>query len=244
MLLDRGRASVSSPLTPVVSAKKADIVYNELRQEIIAGRYAPGSELSVSFLAQRFGVSKQPVMDAVRRLQESDFVTVVPQVGVFIVMPTEADVEDFYHVWSASEGVVAAMAAERRSDELLTRLSDAVRALSENLDSHSPETLDAYTEGNRQIHHVIYEMAGSMTVLRLALSAWDRSDFLIAMSGVDIELERMQEAHVEHQELLQAIVDRNAPMARVITERHVLATGSIVVNAMKRRLREVNAAGT
>lgn len=218
--------------------RKADLVYRQLRQEIIGGQYAAGSELSVSLISQRFGVSKQPVMDALRRLQESDFVAVVPQVGVFVTTPTVADAEDFYRVWSASEGVVAGMAADRRSDGAVEKLTFAVQDLSRIVTSNSRDVVSAYIERNRQIHRLIYEMAGSMTVLRLALSAWDRSDFLIAMSGVNIEIERIHEADSEHHALLDAIVGRKVNKARGITERHVLATGTMVVDAMKRQSAE------
>lgn len=214
--------------------RKADVVYRQLRQEIIGGQYLPGAELTVSLLTQRIGVSKQPVMDALRRLQENDFVVVVPQVGVFVTKPTVADAEDFYRVWSASEGVVAGMAADRRSEDEVEKLRLAVHGLSRILQSHNEDVVNGYIERNRQIHRFIYEMAGSMTVLRLALNAWDRSDFLIAMSGVNIERDRMHEADAEHHELLDAISQRSVRKAREITERHVMATGSIVVDAMKR----------
>lgn len=214
--------------------RKADVVYRQLRHEIIGGQYPPGAELTVSLLKQRFGVSKQPVMDALRRLQESDFVVVVPQVGVFVTTPTVDDAEDFYQVWSASEGVVAGMAADRRSDDQVAKLRLGVHELSRILESNSEDVVNGYIEHNRTIHRFIYEMAGSMTVLRLALNAWDRSDFLIAISGVNIERDRMHEADAEHHELLEAISQRNVRKARDITERHVMATGSIVVDAMKR----------
>jgi DNA-binding GntR family transcriptional regulator len=225
-------------LVELSGLRKADVVYRQLRQEVISGLYPPGAELSVTQLSQRFGVSKQPVMDALRRLQESDFVAVVPQVGVFVTTPTVTDAEDFYRVWSASEGVVAGMAADRRSDEAVEQLSQAVQDLSRVLKSNGHDVVTSYIERNRQIHRLIYEMAGSMTVLRLALSAWDRSDFLIAMSGVNIEIERMHEADAEHHELLDAIAQRKVGKARDITERHVLATGTIVVDAMKRQSAE------
>jgi len=221
-------------LVELSGLRKADVVYRQLRQEIIGGQYPPGAELTVSLLTQRFGVSKQPVMDALRRLQESDFVVVVPQVGVFVTTPTVADAEDFYRVWSASEGVVAGMAADRRSEEEVDELRQAIFGLSRILQSNAENVVNAYIERNRQIHRFIYEMAGSMTVLRLALNAWDRSDFLIAVSGVNIEHERMHEADAEHHELLDAISRRDVREARAITERHVMATGSIVVDAMKR----------
>lgn len=213
--------------------RKSEFVYQQIRQEIIDGTYKPGGEISVNELAEKYGVSRQPVMDAIRRLEEADFLTVVPQVGVFLVVPTASDAEDFYRVWSATEGMVAGMAADRHDQTDLLNLTSAVNRLSEGLSDTSVANMANYINLNREIHHRIYQMAGSPTVLRLALNAWDRSDFLIVMSGVDLDLERMRTADEEHRQILEAITRRDVADARRIMESHVLETGAKVVAAMR-----------
>lgn len=219
--------------SPPPGTRKAEYVYTEIKRSLLNGDFAPGAELSVHALTRQLGVSKQPVMDAVRRLEENDFVTVVPQVGVYVTVPSVQDVEDFFRVWAASEGVVAAMAADRRLDSDVALLEQAVFALSAHLQASPSDPFDGYPEINRRVHHTIHVLAGSRTALRFAESAWDRSDFLIAISGLEVEAGRLHTADDEHRALFEAIRDRDARAAREITEHHVLTTGQSVADAMR-----------
>ena len=220
---------------PPPGTRKAEYVYAEIKRALLSGEYAPGAEISVHALTRQLGVSKQPVMDAIRRLEENDFVTVVPQVGVYVTVPSVQDAEDFFRVWAASEGVVAAMAADRRQDSDLPLLEQAVLALSSHLKTSSADPFDGYVEINRRVHHTVHVLAGSRTALRFAESAWDRSDFLIAVSGLEVEAVRLHTADEEHLALYEAIRDRDARAAREITEEHVLTTGQSVADAMRSR---------
>lgn len=221
--------------SPPPGTRKAEFVYSEIKRSLLNGDFAPGAEISVHALTRRLGVSKQPVMDAIRRLEEGDFVTVVPQVGVYVTVPSVQDVEDFFRVWAASEGVVAAMAADRRPDSDVALLEQAVFALSSHLKASPLDPFAGYPEINRRVHHTIHMLAGSRTALRFAESAWDRSDFLIAISGLEVEAGRLHTADDEHRALFEAIRDRDAKAARKITERHVLTTGQSVADAMRSR---------
>lgn len=221
--------------SPPQGKRKAEFVYGQIKASLLSGEYPPGAEISVLALTQHLGVSKQPVMDAIRRLEENDFVTVVPQVGVYVTTPSVQDAEDFFRVWAASEGVVAAMAADRRRDEDVPRLEAAVMALSSHLKRAPADPFEGYVDINRRVHHTVHVLAGSRTALRFAESAWDRSDFLIALSGLQIEAGRLHTADDEHRALFEAIRDRDAASARSITELHVLTTGQSVADAMRQR---------
>lgn len=221
--------------SPPPGTRKAEYVYGELKRALMVGDFAPGAEISVIALTRQLGVSKQPVMDALRRLEENDFVTVIPQVGVYVTVPSVQDAEDFFRVWAASEGVVAAMAADRRNDGDLVLLEQAVFALSAHLKASPTDPFAGYAESNRRVHHTVHMLAGSRTALRFAESAWDRSDFLIAVSGLEVEAVRLHTADDEHRALFEAIRDRDAKAARDITEAHVLTTGKNVADAMRSR---------
>lgn len=221
--------------SPPPGTRKAEFVYAEIKRSLLNGDYEPGAEISVHALTRQLGVSKQPIMDAIRRLEENDFVTVVPQVGVYVTIPSVQDAEDFFRVWAASEGVVAAMAADRRQDSDVALLEQAVFALSTHLQASRTDPFDGYVEINRRVHHTVHVLAGSRTALRFAQSAWDRSDFLIAVSGLEVEEIRLHTADDEHRALFEAIRDRDAHAARSITEQHVLTTGQSVADAMRSR---------
>lgn len=211
--------------------RKADLVFETLRSELVDGLHRPGTELSVSATAARLNVSKQPVMDAVRRLSESGFLEVVPQVGVRVVAPSRHDVEDFYVVFAALEAVVTGFAAERRTDADVAWLRREAAAMSEGISGDTQQSPAAYRRLYQRVHGAIHDMARSPVAASAARASWDRSDFLMACFGA-YHAHDVAQMDRGHEELLDAIVAADAEVARRVAERHILESRDRVLRAM------------
>jgi len=92
---------------------KAERIYDALRLEFVHGAWPFGQTFTTYELAERFGVSRRPVMDAVQRLQSDGFVEVIPQVGCRVVVPDERRLHDHLELSMILEPPAARMAAER-----------------------------------------------------------------------------------------------------------------------------------
>src|SRR6187200_1169839 len=101
-----------------------DSVYSRLRGEILACRLAPGEELREQELAARFEVSKQPVREALLRLERERLVTVVPRQGYRVNPVSLADARDLLRFRLALEPACVAEAIEHASDETLKSLNE------------------------------------------------------------------------------------------------------------------------
>jgi len=225
-----GAFSARGAPAPVSGFRKADRVYDHLRSELVDGEHAPGAELSVVAIAARLGVSRQPVMDAVRRLQEGSFLEVVPQVGVRVVSPTVRDVEDFYLVFAALEGVVTGLAAERRDEADVAWLRGESDAMTRSVQTGGLSRA-VYRQLYRRVHGAIHQVARSSVAAASAQASWDRSDFFQACFGT-YEPADVREMDAGHTDLIAAIEAGDPVRARRVAEEHILESRDRVVRAM------------
>src|SRR5215813_9706646 len=112
-----------SPARP--GHRLGQVVLDELKERLLDGRYRVGSRISIEDVKAEFGVSKQPVMEAMRRLEATGLVQIVPQSGCRVAGYSAAEIRDFFNLFSRFEGEIAAAAAARRADAQLPELDDA-----------------------------------------------------------------------------------------------------------------------
>src|SRR3954465_11647259 len=94
-----------------------DQVLSELRQRIVNGDYPPGQRLTEERLAADFGVSRNPVREALRIVEADGAVTMMPRRGAGVATPDASPVADLFAVRSSLETVAARMAAERATPQ-------------------------------------------------------------------------------------------------------------------------------
>src|SRR5580658_5994001 len=101
----------------------APVVYDLLKGRLLEGEYQAGERLSVESLKAEFGVSKQPVMESLRRLSSEGLVEIIPQVGCRVPVYDGADVSDFFAIFGGTEGAVAGVAAQRCTEAQVDELA-------------------------------------------------------------------------------------------------------------------------
>ncbi len=202
----------------------AEAAYDHLKAKILDGTYAAGASVSVEAVVRALGMSRQPVMEAVKRLAGEGFLEIIPQVGCRVVMPERREIEDFFRVFSATEGLCAELAAARASDAELDELNAVAKRLGIKRGMTPEEQAHRYRIHNREFHGEIHKLAHSHTLHSVARGLWDRSDFFIntAIGTVPFVL-RVREAVAEHADILAAIRRRDGSLARRRMEEHVLA---------------------
>lgn len=207
------------------SGERRARAYQEIKHSLISGRYKPGDGLSVENIAAELTISRQPVMEALRILSREGFIEIIPQVGCRVAVHSVADLGDFFRLFASVEGLCASLAAERWETDELVRL----RTISEEIGSfRAPrfsdrERSEAYRTLNRTFHGIIGEMARAPMVSQLSHSFWDRSDFhLSAASHYLLFSERLDVAHSDHEEILDALKNRDGNGAGKLMGEHVL----------------------
>jgi DNA-binding GntR family transcriptional regulator len=222
------------------------VVYDQIKERLMEGRYAAGERLSAETLRVEFGVSKQPVMEALRRLSSDGLVEIVPQVGSRVTRYQRREVEDFYVMFGGFEGTIAGIAALRRTDAQLTDL-DAISARIDGLRRESDPAVRAhgYRVWNRRFHEAIHEMAHSRIMAETSRRMWDLSDFLINTTGVPQPLSSaLDERHADHEAIRAALHDQDQAAARAEMERHIVGTVAVIHAETRSQLDAATSTGT
>jgi DNA-binding GntR family transcriptional regulator len=205
-------------------------VYDLLKERLLEGHYAAGTRLPTDDLRLQLGVSKQPVMEALRRLSADGMIEIVPQVGCLVTGYDLHEIEDFYLGFGGFEGSIAGIAALRRTNEQLTDLD----AISVQIDALRAEPDTAvrsrgYRLWNRRFHHMIGAMAQSRVMTETSRRMWDLSDFLINTAGVPQPLSSaLDHRQADHERIRAALHAGDHAAAREEMERHIVTTAAVI----------------
>jgi DNA-binding GntR family transcriptional regulator len=205
-------------------------VYDLLKERLLEGDYAAGTRLPTDDLRIELGVSKQPVMEALRRLSADGMIEIVPQVGCIVTGYDAHEIEDFYLGFGGFEGSIAGIAALRRTDgqlgelDLISTRIDALRA-----DPDPAVRSRGYRLWNRRFHQTIGAMAQSRVMTETSRRMWDLSDFLINTTGVPQPLSSaLDHRHADHERIRAALHAGDQAAARAEMERHIVTTAAVV----------------
>jgi len=199
----------------------ADRVYQQITDAIIQGNLPPGAKISEPELARRFGVSRGPLREAIRRLQERRLVTRLPHLGARVVELSPAALSEIFVVREALEGMAAREAARQITDHEIAHLRALLKAHAAEFDASGP---------HRYPHHPTDED------FHFAIARCSRNDSLIGLLCGEyhqlIRLHRSQQktilgrsrrGYMEHTRIVDALEDHDPDLAEMLMRRHVAA---------------------
>ena len=205
-------------------------VYDVLKERLLEGCYPTGTRLPTEELRAGLGVSKQPVMEALRRLSADGMIDIVPQVGCMVTGYDPHEIEDFYLGFGGFEGSIAGIAALRSDTGQLADL-DAISARIGALRAERDPAVRSrgYRIWNRRFHEAIGAMAQSRVMTETSRRMWDLSDFLINTTGVRRPLSSaLDDRHADHERIRAALHAGDQAAARAEMERHIVTTAAVI----------------
>ena len=190
-----------------------DKVVEELRRRIIECDYAPGHRLTEDRLADDFGVSRNPVREAIRVLEREGFLVAQPRRGAVVASVSAQDVEELFDVRLSLE-VLAAQQAAQRVDARGAALLRGLVA-----DATAATTVTDLATLNSMFHAEICRLSGNALLIGIMESLRDRLEWIYRQSAV----ERAPHSWTEHEALATAIAAGDAEAAAHAAHTHVLA---------------------
>ena len=209
-------------------------VFDRLRRLILEGEYGPNERLVEEQLAERLGVSRTPIRQALTMLEAAGLVEIVPNKGAMVCSFTIEDVWDLYDLRAVLEGHAARRAADRIGDEGLARL----RSLAEDMESILPGRFSDHEEEIRWLVATNQEFHGTI----VGASRNGRLEKLIRRT-VEVPLmfkafywygphERGISNHY-HRQILGALGAGDGERAEIIMREHVYEGRDFVIKALK-----------
>lgn len=207
-------------------ARAAERVYSVVKERLLEGMYKAGERLQVDAIGAELEVSKQPVMESLRRLSAEGLVVITPQVDCRVAYHDVEEAHDFFHLLAAVEGAAAAMAAVRRSPRELMEaeaINGQIGALRE--ESRADVRAHLYRMLNRSFHSAVHRMCQTPIVESVGSGMYDRADFFInAIASVSPLGAAICERHAEHEEILAMLRAQDADGARQAADAHIINT--------------------
>lgn len=198
----------------------ADAVFDRLAEAIIGGRLAPGEKISEPRLAREFGISRGPLREAIRRLQERRLVTHHPRQGVRVVIPSQELLAELFMIREALEGIAAREAALRMTEPEMDEMLRMLASHGEMLQTDSP---DAYIQSSdSDFHFFIVRASGNTLLSNLICGEYNALLRFYRIQHRTVQ-GRAKRAFEEHCRIADAICERDSELAEFLMRRHVAA---------------------
>ena len=199
---------------------RAEQLAADLSREILEGSLPPGARLDEHSLARRFGVSRTPVREALKRLAGLDLIDVRPHRGAVVVDMSETRIAELFEALAEAEAVCARLAALKMSTLEREHIGRLHRAFCDLGPMGEPTSVAA---ANRVFHEAIYAgahngfLSDHVVALRKRLAPFTAAQF--RLNG------RPPDSAREHQAIVTAILARDGAAAAEAVRRHVLIVG-------------------
>ncbi|GGE40588.1 GntR family transcriptional regulator [Agaricicola taiwanensis] len=211
------------PLRPGGSA--TDHVYDTLRRQIMAGRYAPGVQLKEEQIAESLSVSRTPVRAALQRLVGDGLLRSATNRGVFVAEWTRWDIEDVFELRLALEPLAAGLAAQRATEEQIAEMTALTDRMDDLADETFRERLQDIQNANHAFHDLVIQAAGSPRLAQFALSLTGMPMIVGTFHFYDYMDMRGSVQH--HRELIEAIKAKDRYFAAQVMAVHLRVTHEI-----------------
>lgn len=141
-----------------------DVVFNTLRQAILTGELKPGERLMEIHLANRLGVSRTPIREAIRKLELEGLVTMIPRRGAEVAQITEKSMNDVLEVRRALDALCVELACDRITEEGLENLRKACNGFEQAVKTRDIRKI---AQADVALHDIIVEATGNQRLIQL-----------------------------------------------------------------------------
>ena len=193
-----------------------DVVFNTLRKAILKGELKPGERLMEIALAERLGVSRTPVREAMRKLELEGLVVMIPRRGAQVANITEKDLNDVLEVRMALENLSIENACKKMTEEQLAELKKAAKVFEATMEEGN---LVKLAEADVAFHEVIYQSSDNRR-LNQVLNNLREQIYRYRVEYLKEE-ETRKLLVKEHDEIYEAIRNRNVKTAQEISYQHI-----------------------
>ncbi len=197
----------------------ADIASRRLAHSIVTGELTQGQKLNEAELAERYGMGRGPLREALRHLEGMRLVKRIPNAGARVVVLDHKTMADLYAVREALEGMACRIAASEMTEDEIAQLNDL-------LDRHEKEIKQqngkvyAQSEGDVDFHYRI--LRGSRNAILLEILGSEQYQLLrMCRYRTSRDALRTLPALQQHRQIVEALAQRDGELAEMLMRRHI-----------------------
>lgn len=193
-----------------------DVVFNTLRQAILRGELQPGERLLEIHLANKLGVSRTPIREAIRKLELEGLVIMIPRKGAVVAEITEKSLRDVLEVRRALEELAVKLACEKIQADEIEELKVVAKEFEKALGTGD---VTVYAEADVKFHDIIYRTTDNQRLIQLLYNLREQ------MYRYRVEYLKREEVHetllTEHQHIIEMIEKRDEERAVEAVCKHI-----------------------
>lgn len=193
-----------------------EMVYEELKMQILKGSIIPGTRMMEVELAEEMGVSRTPIREAIRKLEKEGLVTIEPRRGAYASMISTEDMVEILEVRQDLEGLAAYFAADRMTEEKMEELREVSNSYNEAVKSGKMEDMIKY---DTRFHHIIVESCRNKILVQMIEQL---QELVLRFRYIYYDnFRRAENMPDEHEAIVAAISEGNADKARAAADIHI-----------------------
>ena len=205
-----------------------DIVFNTLREAILTGELVPGERLMEKQLAERMGVSRTPIREAIRKLELEGLVNMIPRKGAEVSRITEKDIENVLEVRCVLEELAATLSCQKITEE---ELEELYLTLQEFKIAIRRKDVEQIIDKDVKFHDIIFSSTGNDKLIAILNNLREqiyrfRVEYIRKASKYTDLVE-------EHEKIYETIKTKNEKEARIIAREHITNQETAVITYLK-----------
>jgi DNA-binding GntR family transcriptional regulator len=200
----------------------SEMVYSSIKKSIVNmdwSNFPREMKLDERTIAEKLGVSRTPLREAIKRLMAEGFVRVESRKGLFVVNKSKADMLEILLIRSVLEGLGARLAASRATKEDIHRMKMIFSPFSKK---GMRKNYSKYSEANIKFHESILQLSQCRKLIEMAGNIFDHMRWIRSWSIYNASFQRrFPKVHKEHLEIIKAIEKRDSDLAEKRIKAHI-----------------------
>jgi DNA-binding GntR family transcriptional regulator len=206
-----------------------EVIFNTLREAIIVGELKPGERLMEVQLAEKMGVSRTPVREAIRKLELEGLVNMIPRKGAHVADLSVKDIIDVLEVRATLDGLATALAAEKMTEQELKELNNVQMQFINYVEKDNTQ---GAIKKDVEFHDIIYRCSRNDKLLQISSNLREQVQRFRVIYIKDYG--SMRGVISEHAEIYEAMASKDPEAAREAAQKHIYIQQQTIINSIKK----------
>ncbi|MDL2248492.1 GntR family transcriptional regulator [Tyzzerella sp. OttesenSCG-928-J15] len=208
-----------------------DVVFKSIRDAILSGSLKAGERLMEKDLAERLGVSRTPIREALRKLEIEGFIEMIPRKGAVVKEVTGKEIGDVLEIRAALEALAAKIACVKMSDETKLKLNEKKE---EFVIAAKDNNVDQMAAKDVEFHELIYSATDNEKLIQIINNLREQ----IYRYRVIYLYDKNYISHIidEHEEITKAIANGDGALAEELSSNHIYRQQQAILSSLKKEV--------
>jgi DNA-binding GntR family transcriptional regulator len=205
-----------------------EVIFNTLREAIIVGELKPGERLMEIQLAEKMGVSRTPVREAIRKLELEGLVEMLPRKGAHVADLSAKDIMDVLEVRSTLDGLASSLSASRITDDEIKELKHVLTQFESCIEKNN---IHGSIKKDVEFHDIIYRSSRNEKLIQISNNLREQVQRYRIIYLKDYGSSK--DIVKEHTEIYEAIKGRDPEAARNHAVKHIINQEKVIIKSVK-----------